>query len=108
MGKQIIHDINVVPQEFEDPKWVCYILQCNDNTFYTGVTTDIDRRFKEHNDDHKGRGAKYTKTRRPLKLVYLSGYFDTRSEVMQTESQIKKLSRKQKINLIESQSNRHF
>ena len=54
MGKQIIHGINGVPHEFEDPKWVCYILQCNDNTFYTGVTTDIDRRFKEHNDDHKG------------------------------------------------------
>ena len=107
MGKQIIYDCNQEPHEFEDPKWVCYILECNDKTFYTGVTTDIDRRFKEHNDDHKGRGAKYTKTRRPLKLVYLSGYFDTRSEVMQTESQIKKLTRKQKINLIEGWSNRH-
>lgn len=92
----------------QDKKWYCYILECNDKTYYTGVTTDIDRRLKEHNDDHKGRGAKYTKTRRPLRLVYLSGYFDTRSEVMQTESQIKKLTRQQKISLIEGQSNRHF
>lgn len=107
MGKQIIHDINGVPHEFEDPKWVCYILECNDKTFYTGVTTDIDRRLKEHNDDYRGRGAKYTKTRRPLRLVYLSGYFNTRGEVMQTESQIKSLTRKQKINLIQGESNRH-
>ena len=107
MGKQIIYDINGVPHQFEDPKWVCYILECNDKTFYTGVTTDIDRRLKEHNDDYKGRGAKYTKTRRPLRLVYLSGYFDTRSEVMQTESQIKNLTRKQKINLIQGESNKH-
>lgn len=92
----------------QDKKWYCYILECNDKTYYTGVTTDIDRRLKEHNDDHKGRGAKYTKTRRPLRLVYLSGYFNTRSEVMQTESQIKKLTRQQKISLIEGQSNRHF
>ena len=92
----------------QDKKWYCYIIECNDKTYYTGVTTDIERRFKEHNDDYKGRGAKYTKTRRPLKLVYLSGYFNTRGEVMQTEAQIKRLTRRQKKNLIESSSNRHI
>ena len=45
-----------------------YILECNDGTLYTGWTNDIDKRFKAHND---GKGAKYTKGRRPLKLVYL-------------------------------------
>ena len=108
MASKVITDLKGKKFYFEDPKWRCYILHCNDGTYYTGITTDVDRRFKEHNDDHKGRGAKYTRTRRPLKLVWLSGYFDTRSEVMQTERSIKKLTRRQKINLIESQPNRHL
>ena len=53
-----------------------YILECNDGTLYTGWTNDIDKRFKAHND---GKGAKYTKGRRPLKLVYLEE-LETKSE----------------------------
>lgn len=74
-----------------------YILKCADGTFYTGWTTDITRRLKEHN---AGRGAKYTKTRRPVELVYLEES-ETRREAMKREIQIKKMTRKRKLALIE-------
>jgi len=73
-----------------------YILQCVDNTFYTGITTDLDRRIKEHNSSKLG--ARYTKVRRPVKLVY-SKDFTNRSEASIEESRIKKLSRLKKIEL---------
>jgi putative endonuclease len=73
-----------------------YILQCADDSLYTGITTDLDRRIKEHNDSKLG--AKYTKVRRPVKLVY-SKEFTDRSEASKEESRIKKLSRQQKIDL---------
>ena len=74
-----------------------YIIQCADQTFYTGITTDLDRRIKEHNSSKLG--AKYTKIRRPVKLVY-SKEFINRSEASKEESRIKKLSRQQKIKLL--------
>jgi len=74
-----------------------YILQCADNTLYTGITTNLNRRLKEHNNSKLG--AKYTKIRRPVKLVY-SQQFTDRSEASKEESRIKKLSRQQKINLL--------
>ena len=74
-----------------------YIIQCNDQTLYTGITTDLDRRIKEHNGSKLG--AKYTKVRRPVKLVY-SKDFINRSEASKEESRIKKLSRLEKINLL--------
>ncbi|MDD4136210.1 MAG: GIY-YIG nuclease family protein [Candidatus Shapirobacteria bacterium] len=74
-----------------------YILQCVDNTLYTGITTNLDRRLKEHNNSKLG--AKYTKIRRPVKLVY-SQQFTDRSEASKEESRIKKLSRQEKINLL--------
>ena len=73
-----------------------YILQCSDNSLYTGITTDLDRRIKEHNDSKLG--AKYTKIRRPVKLVYSKEFID-RSEASKEEARIKKLSRQQKIDL---------
>lgn len=73
-----------------------YILQCADNSLYTGITTDLERRIKEHNDSKLG--AKYTKIRRPVKLVYSKEFVD-RSEASKEESRIKKLSRQQKIDL---------
>ena len=76
-----------------------YILQCADDSLYTGITTDLDRRIKEHNDSKLG--AKYTKIRRPVKLVY-SKEFNNRSEASKEESRIKKLSRQQKIDLFKS------
>ena len=74
-----------------------YIIQCNDQTLYTGITTDLDRRIEEHNSSKLG--AKYTKVRRPVKLVY-SKDFINRSEASKEESRIKKLSRLEKINLL--------
>ena len=73
-----------------------YILECSDQTLYTGITTDLDRRIKEHNDSKLG--AKYTKVRRPVKLIY-SKDFINRSEASKEESRIKKLTRLQKIDL---------
>lgn len=71
-----------------------YVLQCNDNTFYAGYTTDVDRRLKEHND---GIGAKYTRLakRRPLLLLHYES-FATKSEAMKQEYAFKQLSRQQK------------
>jgi len=77
--------------------WCVYILQCNDNTLYTGVTNDIDARIHAHN--HLTTGAKYTRIRRPVSLVY-SELCDSRSVAQIRESQIKKLSRLKKLNLI--------
>ncbi|MBN4911755.1 GIY-YIG nuclease family protein [Staphylococcus sp. EG-SA-13] len=73
-----------------------YILECNDQTLYTGYTTDLDRRLKVHNE---GKGAKYTKVRRPVKLVYHET-FDNKSEALKREYALKQLSRKQKLALI--------
>ncbi len=74
-----------------------YILKCADKTLYTGITTDIERRVLEHNNSK--RGAKYTSTRRPLKMVYFKK-FKNRSLASIEESRIKKLSRKEKLLLI--------
>ena len=74
----------------------CYILECSDGTFYTGWTTDPERRVKQHN---KGIGAKYTSTRRPVKLVYLEQQLN-RTDAMKRELAIKKMKRIQKSKLV--------
>jgi putative endonuclease len=76
----------------------CYILECADGTFYTGWTTDPPRRERQHN---AGRGAKYTRTRRPVKLVYVEE-LSSRAEAMKRERVIKKMTREQKRKLVES------
>jgi pyrroline-5-carboxylate reductase len=73
-------------------KWVVYILRCGDDRLYTGVTNDLQRRLKAH---RSGKGAKFTKGRGPLKVVYLDEQPD-RSAALKTEIAIKKLSRAQK------------
>ena len=73
----------------------CYILECSDGTFYTGWTTDPERRVKQHN---KGVGARYTKTRRPVKLVYLEEQPD-KITALKRERAIKALPRKKKMEL---------
>ncbi len=75
----------------------CYILECADRTLYTGWTTDPPRREKQHN---AGRGARYTRTRRPVKLVYVEEFPD-RAAAMKRERAIKKMARGQKHRLIE-------
>ena len=73
-----------------------YILRCSDDTLYTGWTNDINRRLAAHNE---GRGAKYTRGRRPVTLAYLEE-FATKEEAMSREARIKKLSRAQKFLLL--------
>ncbi|MGL5087311.1 MAG: GIY-YIG nuclease family protein [Clostridium sp.] len=73
-----------------------YILKCCDNTLYTGWTNDLDKRFKIHSE---GKGAKYTKGRLPVEIVY-SEVFDNKSDAMKREYAIKKLTRLEKENLI--------
>lgn len=75
--------------------WYVYILKCNDETLYTGITNDLSKRVSSHN---KGTGAKYTKARLPVELVYSEESLD-RSSASKREYQIKKLSKKDKINL---------
>lgn len=70
-----------------------YIVICRDQTFYTGYTTDLSRRIKEHNTSPKG--AKYTRVRRPVRLVYAKAFL-TRQAACQYEYQLKKMTRKQK------------
>jgi len=79
-------------------KWKLYILKCNDNTLYTGITTNLERRLKEHN--HLKSGAKYTHNRRPVKLIYYENCND-RIDASRREYEIKKLSRKDKLQLID-------
>ena len=74
-----------------------YILLCSDNTLYTGWTNDLEERLCAHNS---GTGAKYTRMRLPVKLVYTEN-FETKSEAMKREYEIKKLSRGKKCELIE-------
>jgi len=77
--------------------WHIYILRCADGTLYTGVTTDLTRRVQEHNES--GKGAKYTRVRRPVVLVYNEA-FESRSAACVREAAIKKLSREEKSALI--------
>lgn len=76
--------------------WYVYILKCADGIFYTGTTTDISRRLKEHN--HKKGGA-CTRVRLPVKLTYKKAY-ETRSQALKREAQIKRWTRKKKLALI--------
>lgn len=76
--------------------WFIYILLCSDNSYYTGSTNDIEKRFKDH---LTGKGAKYTRSHKPLKIIYQEK-FNTKSEALKRESKIKNLSRKQKEELI--------
>jgi len=78
-----------------------YILKCADGTLYTGITTDPKRRIKEHNSSNLG--AKYTRGRRPVGLVY-SRKYRNRSNASKDESRIKNLSREEKLALIKKKS----
>ena len=73
-----------------------YLVRCSDNSLYAGWTNDIEKRLKSHND---GTGAKYTKSRRPVMLAYLEE-FETKSEAMKREAALKKMTHKQKEELV--------
>ena len=74
-----------------------YIVRCSDNSLYTGYTNNIEVRINKHN---AGKGAKYTKIRRPVELVYQEMY-GTKSEALKREYEIKTFSRKKKLKMIE-------
>ena len=71
-------------------------MECNDNSLYTGITNNLQKRITAHNS---GKGAKYTKARLPVKLVYKENY-KTKGDSLKREFEIKKLKRIQKLNLI--------
>lgn len=79
--------------------YTLYILECADGTFYTGITTDVARRVLEHNSS--ALGARYTHGRRPVRIVYTCD-FSNRSLATREEARIKKLSRAEKLFLIQS------
>ena len=78
--------------------WFVYLLRCGDGSLYTGSTNDVSRRLAAH---QRGKGAKYTRSRLPVSLVYYQP-FPTRSAAMAGECALKKLSRAQKLALIQN------
>ncbi|MBT4838269.1 MAG: GIY-YIG nuclease family protein [Methylococcales bacterium] len=78
--------------------WFVYILRCSDDTLYTGITTNLERRTHEHNH-HNRLGAKYTRSRRPVNVVYHQ-VFKNRSMASKEEYRIKKMNKKSKELLI--------
>ena len=84
---------------FMEDTWYLYILRCRDNTLYTGITTDVQRRLEAH---RSGKGAKYTRGRAPLELVYQQTC-GTHSQALKREMEIKALKREEKEQLIRSE-----
>ena len=76
--------------------WHVYMVECADRTLYSGITTDLERRILEHNDSDKG--AKYTRAKRPVRLVYSEQCLD-RSTASKREYELKQLSREEKKEL---------
>lgn len=76
--------------------WYVYVVRCSDNSLYTGITTDVSRRAKEHN---RKSGGNYTRTRTPVKLVYQEPH-PTQSSALKREAQIKRWARSKKLALI--------
>lgn len=79
-----------------DTTWYLYILRCADGSLYTGITTDVERRLEEH---RSGKGAKYTRGRGPLKLVYRE-VCGSHSDALKREYAVKQLVRKDKLEMI--------
>ena len=77
--------------------WLVYMLECSDNSIYTGITNNLEERLKRH---QSGNGAKYLRGRLPIKLVYKENFIN-RSEATKREIYIKKMSKKEKKNLID-------
>ncbi|WP_240649006.1 GIY-YIG nuclease family protein [Anaerosphaera multitolerans] len=79
-------------------KYFVYIVQCSDGTLYTGYTNNLEKRIQTHNEK---KGAKYTKSRTPVKLKYFES-FEDKSKAMKREYEIKKLKREEKLTLIKT------
>lgn len=83
----------------ETLNWQVYIILCSDNSLYTGITTDMERRFRQHADGH---GAKYFRGRQPLQVVYCEADH-SRSSASRREAQIKAMKREEKAILVSQQ-----
>ena len=77
--------------------WFVYILECSDESLYTGITNNIEKRLQDHRDN---KGAKYMRGRSPFTLVYCEAFYN-RSEASKREAKVKSLKRSQKLKLIE-------
>lgn len=97
MIKLGVFDLDGTLLDSENKKHFVYILRCADGTLYTGWTTDVEKRVATHNS---GNGAKYTRARRPVELVYVEEY-DDKIEAQRRERAIKKLTRAKKEELID-------
>ena len=84
----------------KETEWLVYLLLCSDGSLYTGITNDLERRIAQHND---GKGAKYTRSRRPVKLVYRRQCRD-QSDALKQEHSIKQMSRDKKWQMIDQVS----
>lgn len=82
----------------EKIKYFVYILECNNNTFYTGITNNLKKRLRQHNGEIVG-GAFYTRNKRPVKLIYTEEY-ETHIDAARREVKIKQMTRTQKENLV--------
>jgi putative endonuclease len=91
-----LQKINVAAEK--NASWFVYIVECADQSLYTGIARDADKRIAKHND---GTGAKYTRSRLPVTLIYREQQA-SRSEALKREALIKRLTRTQKIELIEA------
>ena len=80
-------------------EWCVYMLRCSDNSLYTGITNDMDKRLEEHNSSSTSTAAKYTRSRRPVKLVYREPQ-PSRSAALKREWALKQLSKQQKEALL--------
>ncbi len=88
--------MSTIPKQLTK-RWFLYVVQCSDGTLYTGVTTNIERRIREHNESP--RGAKYTRGRRPVTLVYSVSCKD-QMHALREEYRFKSLPRKEKLKII--------
>ena len=86
------------------PDWYVYIAKCSDQSLYTGITRDVERRIDEHNSDDL-LGARYTRCRRPVSLVYVEDA-SSRSEATKREAAIKKLTKAKKESMIKQRANK--
>ncbi len=84
--------------------WFVYIVKCNDDSLYTGITTDVQRRLKEHNFNNK-KGAKSLRSKRPVSLVFWEPY-NNQSEARIREAQIKNWKREYKLKLVNKLKNK--
>ena len=90
----------------EASTWFLYIIRCSDDSLYTGITTDVERRLREHNGEKgKRASAAYTRARRPVALMYQEEHAD-RACASRREFSVKKMSRAQKLELIDNQADK--